>query len=509
MTTAILRATADGGERQGPSTGHGAIDAVAAARAALTVGGAILVGATFAALVRIALPRALGPTVYGGYRLAESAAEVVLLLLTLGLDTTLRRDIAHDPTSAAQRLWDVIGLRARAAFGVAAVVGVLVLASGASTAVLALFAGFAAVQALLAVANAHVAALHATGDARWPARLGVAVRGAWTLAALALLAGRWHPLWIVAALVLAEASRLLFLHRRSVRRIGAPSARGAFVWTRAWGAATASLAVFVNYLAHNLYARLGTWTLGVAATADAVAWYASAANVAALALLGMPLVTWILLPSAAGASRAGQGRDAMIVAALRAALLGAVPVAGAIVWGATPVVALLFGAEFAPAVGALRALAPTIALAYLSTIAAVALLERRRERAVAAVSLGGLLLAAVLTIVLVHRATTDHAAAAAVAMLGTEILVTAAMLALAWRPTWTRPVLRTLGGVAAAGLVALVVDGVAAQFGAGLLVRGTLLAITYGMSLPLVGAVGRADLAFLRTVLRRPAPDAI
>jgi O-antigen/teichoic acid export membrane protein len=492
----------------GTPASAGAVPAgLQAARAALTVGGAILVGAAFAALVRIALPRALGPSVYGGYRLAESTAEVVLLLLTLGLDTTLRRDIAHAPATAAQRLWDVVGLRVRAAGAVGLLIGMLLLAGGASWSVLALYAAFAAVQSVMSVANAHVATLHGLGDTRWPARLGVAVRGAWTLVALALVAARWHPLWIVGALCLAEAWRLVALHRRSAGRVGLPTSVERFAWGRAWAAAAASLAVFVNFLAHNLYARIGTWTLGMTAAPEAVAWYASAANVAGLALLGMPLVTWILLPSAAGAAADPQRRDALLVAALRLTLLAVVPVAAAIVWGAEPLVALLFGPAFAPAAEALRALAPTIALAYLATIAAVSLLERHRERTVASVSVLGLLLATGLTLWFVPRAGNGSAAAAA-AMLLTELAVTATMLALAWRPAWTRPLLRTASGVAAALLLALVADGLLIRADAGLLLRGTVLALCYGITLPIVGALRADDLRFVHRVLRRHPADA-
>lgn len=74
-----------------------------AARAALAVGASLLAGAGFAAVVRIALPRVLGPAAYGHYRLAESAAELVLILLTLGLDTTLRRDVAQRPSEAGEQ----------------------------------------------------------------------------------------------------------------------------------------------------------------------------------------------------------------------------------------------------------------------------------------------------------------------------------------------------------------------------------------------------------------------
>jgi len=125
------------------------------------------------------------------------------------------------------------------------------------------------------------------------------------------------------------------------------------------------------------------------------------------------------------------------------------------------------------------------------------------------VSLAGLLVASGLTLSLVTRAPIAHAAAAAAqAMLGTELLVTVAMLTLAWRRAWSAPLLRTAFGVAIALLAGLLVDSLIEPLGAGLLLRGTLLALTYSVTLPLVGAVQRADVDFLRTVLRRPTPDA-
>lgn len=480
-----------------------------AARAALAVGGSLLAGAGFAAVVRIALPRALGPAAYGSYRLAESVAEVVMILLTLGLDTTLRRDVAQRPESAAERLWDVVRLRAHGGV-VLAVLGLVALTiGGAGATVLSLFAVFALAQSLMSVSNAHTATLHAVGDARWPAAASVLSRGGWTVMALLALWKRGDALLVAASLAIVEGIRLFALHRRSLARHGAPPVRvSRGLSPAAWTAAIASLPIFVNFVAHSLYARLGLWILGLRAPALEIGWYATASNVAGVALLGMPLVTWILLPAAASAGvRADEERDGLFVGALRAALLFAVP--GALILAALAdlMIVRVFGAEFAPAAGVLQRLAPTIGLAYLATIAAVSLLERGRERVVAAVSVGGLVVSVALTMLLVRAAAPGEAAAgAALASLLTEVVVAGAMLALAWRPSWTAPVART-----ALGLLASVVSLAAVIWLApslSLVPRLVLAVVAVVLPLILLRAVRVADLAFARAVLSRRKSNA-
>ncbi len=478
------------------------------ARAALLVAASLVAGAAFAAVVRVALPRVLGPAAYGSYRLAESAAELVLILLTLGLDTTLRRDVAQRPSEAADRLWGVVRLRARAGV-VLVLLGALALAlGGASTTVLGLFAAFAAAQLVMSISNAHTATLHALGDARWPAMVTVGARASWTVLALVALWWSRAPLLVAAALVLVETFRLIVMHRRSAQRHGAPRRAARGVPREAWRAAATSLPIFVNFVAHSLYARLGIWILGLRAPTLEIGWYATAANVAGVALLGMPLVTWILLPAAASAGvRAAEERDALVAAALRAALLIAVPGATLLTVIASPVIGVLFGADFMPAVPVLQRLAPTIGLAYVATIAAVSLLERGRERLVAAISVAGLAASVILTLVLVQVAAPgEAAAAAAMASLLTEVGVTIAMLVVAWRPSWTRPVGRTALGLAAAAGALLVLDRTLGAASVAPAARLGLLLLATPLLLTAFRAIGTADLRFVRAVLsRQPA----
>ena len=61
-------------------------EALVAARNALTLGTTLAVTGSLAILIRLLIPRFLGPAAFGEYRLAESAAELLFVVLTFGVD---------------------------------------------------------------------------------------------------------------------------------------------------------------------------------------------------------------------------------------------------------------------------------------------------------------------------------------------------------------------------------------------------------------------------------------
>lgn len=473
---------------------------VRAARTALTLGTSLIAGIAFSMTVRVALPRTLGPVGYGEYRLVETIAELVLVLLTLGLDTALRRDVARTPSTAGAQLSNVLALRTYGGTALIAAIALAFWLNGASGTRMLLFLLLATAQLLLSLNNTHAAVAHATGDVRWNAVSSVVGRAAWAAMSLAVLATSPAPLLVAAALLLVEGGRFIAQHRRAASLYGVvvrPDLRVAL------GAAAASLPLFVNFLAHNLYGRLGTWWLGLSASPAEVGWYGAAANIASAALVGMPLVTWVLLPAASRErSDASATTDQLVAGALRVALLVATPAVLLLSAFAPELVALLFGAAFAPAAGSLRLLAPTIALAYGSTVCAVSLIQRGGDRTVAAVSLGGLVLSVALNAVCVRTGTPGSAASgAALAALLTEVAVTATLAKLAWRPAWTSPLARAAVGIVTSSAAA--VAGLHVADAGGPVVELIVSGSAYVFTLFASGAVGMPDIHFARHVLSR------
>jgi len=459
-----------------------------AARSAVTLGSALAVTSLVALGVRLLLPRLLGPEAFGELRLAESFAEMGFILLSFGVDQQLRREAAIEPARARRYL---MGLTAwRLLLGVVAVgaLAALLQATGASGRVMQLFLVLAAGQTLMVFNNSFAAYEHAAGDVGWLARTNVGMKLVWAGAIVAALTGLQSGLGVAMAGAAVEAVRTAWLLTRGIRHHGftlQPDMR------LAGAAIVASLPYFVHLLAHSLYARLGFAWLGAVATEREVGLFGAAVTLAGISLLGMPLLSWVLVPSA---SRAAAGTapefDALVAGALRTALLAAVPLAFLFYVTAPDLLALAFGDAYRPAAGALRLLAPTTALAYVSTVCAIVLLQRGQVRLVAGISIGGLVVTAGLDAWLVPA---YGLVGAALATLITEVIVTA-LLVRAARPAWTAGRLgrstAALSAAAAAGAITFALLPHAAPAVAVLLV--TLLAL---------GGLTRADLGSVRSVL--------
>ena len=403
-----------------------------AARSAVTLGTALMITSGVALGVRLLLPRLLGPSAFGELRLAESFAEMVFVILTLGVDQQLRREAAIDAARARRYLTGLTLWRAGLAVVVIAASAAVLWATGATTHIIQVFLVLALAQTLLVVNNSFAAYEHAAGDVSWLARTNFGIKLVWAAAIVAALTGLGSAIAVAIAGASIEALRCVWLLTRGVRVHGfllQPDLR------LAGAAITASLPYFVHLFAHSLYARLGIGWLGAVSTGTEVGLFGAAATFAGVALLGMPLLSWVLVPAAARAAAGSSTQfEDLVAGALRTSLLGAVPLVFVFHVTAPELLALAFGDAYRPAATTLRLLAPTFALAYVATICAIVLLQREQVRLVATISLGGLILTAGLDAWLVPVYGADGAA---LATLITEVIVTT-LLVRAARPAWHR-----------------------------------------------------------------------
>lgn len=477
---------------------------------ALRLGASLLVTTAVALGVRVLVPRVLGPGPFGELRLAESYGDLLLVLLTFGIDSQLRREAAIDPARTLRSLGGLTLLRI--------VLGTLAMAAGiamlhrtgASRTVVVVFLGLGVSQVLAVLNNTYAAFEHAAGDVRWLARTNIGMKVVWAaMTVLALSAWRTGLAVAVAGLAV-EAARFAWLTRQARRQHGATLRVDLRL---ASGLVLTSVPLFVNALGHTFYARIGTGWLGAVSGPVEVGLYGAASNVASLALLGMPILTWVLVPSAARAAAASRdGMRDLVAGALRISLLGAVPVALACAVAAPQVLAVCFGPGFADATPMLRALAPTFALAYLSTVCAITLLQEGRAWTMAAVSLAGVAASVPLNAWLIGGGAAKFGVpgggtGAAWATLLTEVAVTVVLAGLSRRSWSAEPrLLRT-----AVGLVAATVPVAAAAWLRP--VSGVLPALAAALvcvvSAWVAGGVNRDDLAFVFQAWQRrraPAP---
>jgi len=467
--------------------------------------GVSLVATTGVALgVRLMVPRVLGPGAFGELRLAESYADILLVLLTFGIDSQLRREAATDPDRTLRSLSGLAAVRV--ALGVLAVgAGIAMLhGTGASRDVVVVFVGLGVSQILAVLNNTYAAFEHAAGDVRWLARTNIGMKVGWA-AVTVLILSAWRTGLAVALVGLAvEAVRFAWLTRRARHQHGMTLDADLRL---ASGIMFASVPLFVNALGHTFYARVGTGWLGAVSGSVEVGLYGAASNVASLALLGMPILTWVLVPSAArAAAAAGGGVRDLVAGTLRVSLLGSVPVAVACAVAAPQVLSLCFGPGFAGAAPMLRVLAPTFSLAYVSTVCAIALLQEGRAWTMAAVSMAGVGASVPLNAWLIgggaaRFGVSGGGAGAAWATLITEVAVTAVLAGLTWR-FWSGelPLRRAACGLAAVVVLAVVTALVRPVSG---VLPAALAALACTAAAWAVGGVTREDLAFVSHAWQR------
>ncbi|MEI6666731.1 MAG: oligosaccharide flippase family protein [Acidobacteriota bacterium] len=478
-------------------------EGILAARNAVTLGSSLALTAGMSLVIRLLIPRYLGPGPFGELRLAESFAEMLCVVLTLGVDMQLRLEAAVDPTMARRYLSGLTALRL--GLGAVAIVGTVFLLKGMGTSDRAqlLFVVLALSQVLLVLNNSYAALEHASGHVTWLARTNFGAKVIWAVATIAVLVQLTSGLAIAATALSVEALRFVWFTARAVRhhRLATrPDLRLAL------GAVVVSLPFFVNGVAHTLYARIGTGWIAAACGDVEVGLYSAASGLASLAMFGMPLLAWVLVPSTARAAmQSNQERDELVTGALRLSLLAGVPVAAAFYFGAPLFLQWLVGPAYLPAAPVLRILAPTVGLAYVSSVCAIALIQRGRTWTVAGISLTGIAVTALLDLVLISWGSrtfglSGGAQGAAWATLVTEVLVTAVMATLnrsclSDGRLW-RTVIALTGGVAA--------SAVTVRF-APLVGLGPVVAAgaAFAAAFVLTGGVTRDDVAFCRRVFSR------
>jgi O-antigen/teichoic acid export membrane protein len=208
---------------------------------------------------------------------------------------------------------------------------------------------------------------------------------------------------------------------------------------------------YVIQVAGTVYAKVDVSLLAVLSNDTEVGWYGTASNLAGLAFLLSPLVSWVLLPLLSrAAARSEEELFALARRSIEVILLAVLPLSLFMGLGADLWIPLLFGRAFEPATLSLRLLAPIFVFTYLAMISATCLLLRERAWTVAGIQLAGLALNPTLNLLLVPWVARElgaggAGAGAAMALLATEASVAIALTATLGGRAFDRTTVRSLG----------------------------------------------------------------
>lgn len=479
----------------------GANDTALAVKNAVTLGGSLVATWGVALVVRFFLPRYLGPDQFGVLNFADSFAATSFIVLGLGLDTYIRKEIPVRPEHASDFFGGFFVVRLAMSALVFAGMAVFLAAAGRSPAVQRVAFAFGAAQ-ILVVLNANLAALlHASRAVNGLALVNVISKVAWGAGVAIAIVSSAGLLGLAVAFLASEALRAGVLLRLTQRQIGL---RFRFDPAAIKAVTIASFPFYVIQVAGTVYAKVDVTLLSLLTSDAEVGWYGTSSNLAGLAFLLSPLVSWVLMPLLSrAASRSREELFGILRRSIEAILLVVFPISLLLGVGADLWIPLIFGKAFAPAAASLRVLAPMIVFTYLATISATCLLLLGRAWTVALIQIGGLVLNPTLNLLFVSWAKRSlgpggAGGAAAVALLLTEASVAIALTATVGRGAFDRASVRSLGKAASCCAAVVILDRLIAPLGPA---RLAIDALVYGVLLFVTGAIRPADVATLARFL--------
>jgi O-antigen/teichoic acid export membrane protein len=423
-------------------------DTLVALKSAAILGGSLVATWTVALLVRLFLPRHLGPELMGVLSFADGFTTAFFVVLAMGVETYIQKEIPVRPGHASEFFGGVVAVRLLASAGIFAAMAVVMALAHRPAAVQKVVFIYG-LSHLFMCYNASLAALlHASREVAGLAVVNIVSKVLWgTGMVLALVLGLGLS-GLAIALLASEVLRTGALAALARRHVGLEIR---FDLSAVKPVMAASLPFFVSQTANTVYSKVDLTLITLLSNDAEVGWYGTAGNLASLALLVAPLLSWVLLPllsRAASRSRAElfsivqRAREAILLVVLPVSLLMGI---GADIWIPT-----LFGEAFAPATLTLRILSPLFVFTYVATLSATCLIRLDRAWTVAVVALCAVATSSTLDLVLIPWGMRSFGpggagVGAAIALLVTEAGVMTALTVAVGREAFSRSSALTIG----------------------------------------------------------------
>jgi O-antigen/teichoic acid export membrane protein len=480
-----------------------------AIRNALTLGGALIMTWSIALGIRVVLPRHLGPALFGTLNFADAFSATCFVVLGLGIDAYIRKEVAVRPEHASDFYGGVTVARLVLTVGIFAFIALVMGLTHRPAEVRLVVYLYAATQ-LMVTANATLSALlHAKGRVRGMSALSVLTKVVWAagvLWAVAVNAGLWAyavSYFASEAIETVALSRLAKVHLQLAFRVDYAATRAMLV---------SSLPYAIAAIATTAYLRLDVSLLEFSAGSREVGLYGASSAVAGLTLLLTPLIGWVLTPMLArAAARSQEELFRHVCRSLELVLSVAIPASLLINLGADFLIHLIFGAVYAKAAMALRVQSIMFVLTYVAVVYGMTLVMRERAWAFTWISVAGLAVNLVLNLVFLRFSLSwlgegGGGTGCAAAMLATEIFVTILMGVSIKGPTFDGRSLATIVKSLAVCAVVIVAHQMLAAIGPLRLAVDGLLYLVLAIA---VGALRpREMISTIREAVRRPSQEA-
>ncbi len=387
----------------GPELGEGtnslATDVLQSVRNASTLGLSLLGTWAVALVVRIFLPRHLGPSAFGDFQFADSFTTTAFVLTGLGIETYVRKEVSTRSDHAT----DFFGGTALVRFAISALVMAAVMfglaQSGKPVAIRQLVFLLGIAQVLVTLNLTYGALLHAVGRVGGLSILNILTKLLWGGGIVIAFTLGGGVMSVAGAMLASEAVRTAGLAVLTRRHMGLRF-RVNLVPTR--GVIASALPYYVATLATTIYSRIDVSIMAYQTTSEEVGWYGAASTLAGMAMLVSPLIGWVLLPlSSRAAARSHEEFRAVSRRSMELVLSVSLPLSLFMCLAAEVIVRTLFGAPYAPAVMSMRIQAPVFVLTYVAIVSGSLLVRLERGWAVTWISVAGMIASPLLNLVLI------------------------------------------------------------------------------------------------------------
>ena len=394
-------------------------------RNAVIVSGSLIVTWSVALLVRLILPRTMGPDLFGQYSFADALAANGFGFIGFGIDTYIQKEIPHRPEHASDFFGGIQLLRLLASTIVLGVTALLARAGNYSLDVVFTVLVFGVSQLFGLVAASCASLLYSSRRVGKLSALNIARKLLWA-GTIGLALARHAPLWAFAtAAAISEGVRLVVLFRLSRSVLGLRLRMD----LRSTAIALRSSAPFyLTQIGVVLYAKIDVTIMGMLLSDREVGFYSAATNISMIAMLMAPLMGWVLTPQIARAAPNPEEFRALMRRSLEWTLAVAVPLGLALGLGADVIMHVVYGSRFDPAIGAMRALSPMFVAVYVSMLCSLGLMMTGRAWTVTKVTVLSFVVNGTLNYLLLRRALVAFGEGgagigAASIWVGTELLV--------------------------------------------------------------------------------------
>ena len=470
-------------------------------------------------VIRPLLRRWLGPDAFGPLDAADGFTATAFIVLTLGVDAYIRKEIPVRPGHANDFFASIFFLRLGLTIPIFLVMqGVMFLTHRPpQVQVLVWILGLAQFVTMMNASMAALLQANTTVDGLSVVNVGSKV--VWAAGSLGGVLLGYGIQSVALALLCSESLKALVclgLCRKYFKL-----SLASFGWGPAKVIILATLPFYVNTVFHTVYNKVDVFLLsviadqklGVHASNQEQGWYGAASNLGGLSMMLVPLLGGVMMPLLARAKDKDPPEyNRLVKRSLELILTVSIPISLALGIGADTWIQLIGGGPaYAPATLALRLLSPIYFFIYVSIISAVVLQLEDHVWTLAVISGAGLVVNLVANLLLIgpaldHYGASYGGAACALVQILTEAGVATTMVLLMGRRSIDARTVKMLFKTALVCGAVVYLDLTLRDHFSGLpgLLRMTFNGIGYAVGVVLTGAVKpRELLAFAKQAFSR------